>query len=193
MRTSLSTKNDCFVQSSVFCHRPVLKFNYVMSTRNIFIAFDKPNLHRNIVRWHFAFVGKLKGWLNSPAMTSIKEITVLFNFKREPRSLFIAHDLVRATHFSQRGYDDAYGNSAQNKPNNGSISHYLGEGRHLLLCLKVLLGAGMIAGGFYLLMNTVPKGYKLKTETFLINTILGIFYVLLGSLFAVHSFFGLVG
>lgn len=79
------------------------------------------------------------------------------------------------------------------KASYSGVAHYLSESGHFLLGIKVLIGAGMIAGGFYFLFNTVPHGYRLKDQTFFVNTIIGILYVLLGSILVANSLFGYGG
>ncbi len=76
--------------------------------------------------------------------------------------------------------------ATHDKSNYRSPAHHFGEKGHLLLSIKV-------AGGFYLLMNTVPHGYRIKRQTFIVNTILGILYMCLRALFGSYYLFGLLG
>jgi hypothetical protein len=111
----------------------------------------------------------------------------------QPRPLFFAHYSVGVAHLSQGGENKHNRSETEGKPGNSGSSHNLSKKSHLLLSIKVLIDSVMVAGRFYLLMNTVPHGYRLKTETFFINTILGVLYMVLGALFAAYSLFGLLG
>lgn len=113
--------------------------------------------------------------------------------KLNPRSAFLSHNLVGAAHLSQGRIDNDDRHGSKDQTATGSPSHNLSEEGHLLLRIKVFIGAIMVAGGFYLLMNTVPKGFTMKRKTFAINAIFGVLYVTLGALFGLYSLFGLIG
>jgi len=121
------------------------------------------------------------------------KLSKVFNGKCQPWPLVVSHDLVGSPHFGKGGVDHDDRDYPQNQSSGGGPSHDLREEGHFLLRIKVLIGAIMVAGGFYLLMNTVPKGYALKRKTFAINTILGVLYVVLGALFSSYSLFSLLG
>lgn len=92
--------------------------------------------------------------------------------------------------FMQRQVNQDDRPSAQKNSDHGGEPHDFSKESHGLLSIKVLLGAFMVVGGFYLLLNTIPKGYTIQRETFLINTIFGILYMVVGSLFAAYAMFG---
>lgn len=122
-----------------------------------------------------------------------KKIMEWTHIDLKPSSPFVAHDLVGAPHLAKRSINYDYGYGPKDQARTGGPSHQFSEEGHLLLRIKVLIGAVMVAGGFYLLMNTVPHGYRLKRQAFIVNTIFGVLNVLLGALFGLYSLFGLIG
>ncbi|WP_390911317.1 hypothetical protein [Pseudosulfitobacter sp. SM2401] len=148
-----------------------------------------------IFGWKPSFVCRIHShsFFRGTSIHSPQDFVAHIAVKYQPRPLLFAHNLVGPSHLTKgrENYED--GDSTKGQANNSRGTHDLREKGHLLLSIKVLVGAIMVAGGLYLLMNTVPHGYRLKTKTFLINTVLGILYVVLGALFASYSLFSLIG
>ena len=166
--------------------------------------------YSNIESGAFAHVlnNDIKRYSKCIAVWHVDELTRRTGCNVQPRPSLVAHDLVsflrsfdgiegRANlsapnlrlvggHFlsSSEGEEDKNNRPASdNESDDRSPAHDFSKKSHLLLSTKVLIGAIMVAGGYYLLINTVPHGYRLKREAFLINAIFGILYVVFGALF----------
>ena len=96
-------------------------------------------------------------------------------------------DCLSGAQGGENQYDRA---NRKNYTYNSGLPHDAGEERHLLLSIQVLLGALMIASGFYLLMNTVPQGWKLEAEAFFGNVLLGKALMILGGLLCANALLG---
>lgn len=110
--------------------------------------------------------------------------------------LVAAHSSCLRSHFAgfrKRHIDQSDGANAKDNPEQRGRTHYLGEESHSLLRIKILIGAIMVMGGLYFLLNTASKGLTIKPETHLINAILSILCITLGCFFASYSMFSLVG
>ncbi len=83
-------------------------------------------------------------------------------------------DVRRNPRFRKGQVNQNHRPQTEEHTNNSSSAHNFRKKRHSLLSIKVLLGATMVASGFYLLMNAIPKSDALQRETVFINSIFGI-------------------
>lgn len=92
--------------------------------------------------------------------------------------------------FANRKPDQSNRHPADDQPEESRKAHHLREERHGLLGAKILLGAVGLCGSLYLMLYTLPQGYRFSGATFLRNSIAGLLGLSLSTLFIVYALLG---